>query len=218
MEAVDQVAAYADADFSESHDRIIEQVAEAFPGLRFDGEVLNLGCGSGDDTFRFLYRYPESRVIGVDGSTAMIDRAKSDLASRHSALAHRLQFVVGYIPSEDIPSWPYAAILSNSLLHHMHRPELFWSAVREHSKKGTAIFVADLRRPGSREDAAELVRLYAGDAPEVLRADFYNSLCAAFTVDEVQSQLNEAGLTELQVCEIGDSHLVISGVRAQTGP
>jgi trans-aconitate methyltransferase len=213
MESADQVAAYADADFSESHNHIIEQIATTFPDSRFNGDVLNLGCGSGDDTFRFLNQFPDSRVIGIDGSAAMIGRAKFELIAHHKALADRAEFVVGYIPSEDIPRRPYVAILSNSLLHHMHKPDLFWSAVKEYSSMGTAIFVADLRRPSSAEDAKELVRHYAEDAPEILRADFYNSLCAAFTADEVRGQLNVAGLTELKVREIGDRHLVISGVR-----
>jgi SAM-dependent methyltransferase len=213
MEAADQVAAYAEADFSEPHNRIIEEMVATFSGARFDGEVLNLGCGSGDETFRFLYRYPDSRIIGVDGSAAMIARARLDLTAQHKALADRAEFVVGYIPGEGIPRRPYVAILSNSLLHHMHRPESFWAAVGGHSTTGTAIFVADLRRPGSTADAKELVRLYAKDAPEVLRTDFYNSLCAAFTVDEVRSQLNAAGLAELRAWEIGDRHMVIAGVR-----
>lgn len=213
METAHQVAAYADADFSESHNRIIEEIAATFPDSRFDGEVLNLGCGSGDDSFRFLNRFPDSRVLAVDGSEAMIARAKFELTYHHNAFANRVEFIVGYIPSEDIPRRPYIAILSNSLLHHVHRPDSFWSAIKEYSAKGTIIFVADLRRPGSVEDARALVQLYAGDASEILRADYHNSLCAAFTVNEVQSQLNAADLKELKVWEIGDRHLVVSGVR-----
>jgi trans-aconitate methyltransferase len=213
MEAADQVAAYADADFSEAHDRLIDQIAATFPDSRFDGEVLDLGCGSGDYTFRFLNRYPDSRVVGVDGSAEMLTRARSDLASHHAALADRAEFVVANVPGEDIPRRPYIAVISNSLLHHVLEPESLWSTVTEHAKKGTAIFVSDLRRPVSIESAKELVRLYAAEYPEVLRTDFYNSLCAAYTADEVRGQLMRAGLTELKVSELGDRHMVISGLR-----
>jgi hypothetical protein len=46
----------------------------------------------------------------------------------------------------------------------------------------------------------------------VLKRDFYNSLCAAFTPDEVRSQLSEASLDCLEVKTISDRHVVVSGV------
>ena len=213
MDAADQVAAYAAMDFSEAHDRLIQELAETFPDSKFDGEVLNLGCGTGDETFRFLHRYPKSRVIGVDGAAAMIARAKLELATHHKALSGRAEFLVGYVPSEEIPRRPYVAVLSNSLLHHMHKASAFWGAVGEQSSKGTAVFVGDLRRPDSKEKVEELVRVYTEGEPEIFRGDFRNSLCAAFTADEVRSQLKAAGLSELKVREIGDRYLVIAGVR-----
>ena len=45
MNAPEQVAAYAGADFSVSHDRIIKQIPVCFPEMDFSGTVLNLGCG-----------------------------------------------------------------------------------------------------------------------------------------------------------------------------
>jgi len=214
MEEPDQVAAYANADFSASHNRIIEQIWSLFPGMNFAGDVLNLGCGSGDETFRFLNQFPDSKVIGIDGSTEMIARANTDLQRHPAALSSRAHFIVGYIPSEAIPKRRYVAVISNSLVHHMHNPAAFWSAVADHSTKGTAIFIADLRRPISIEEVDELVKTYADGAPEILRTDFRNSLCAAFTSDELRLQLKVAGLSELNVSEIGDRHLIASGLKA----
>lgn len=213
MNAPEQVAAYASADFSESHDRLVQQISVCFPDTDFAGTVLNLGCGSGDDSFRFLNRFPASTMIAVDGAPEMIARAESELRSRHASLEGRVQFLVAYVPSEQIPQRPYVGIISNSMLHHMHDPLAFWAAVVQHSRSGTAIYVADLRRPSSVEDVEALVDTYASDAPDILRADFRNSLCAAFTPEEVRGQLQAVGLSELTVAEIGDRHLIVHGVR-----
>jgi hypothetical protein len=69
----------------------------------------------------------------------------------------------------------------------------------------------DLMRPGSFEEAAWLVELYAKGEPPLLRNDFYNSLLAAFEPEEVKAQLKEAGLDHLAVTPVSDRHLVVSG-------
>ena len=56
-----------------------------------------------------------------------------------------------------------------------------------------------------------LVGLYAADAPEVLREDFYNSLLAAYRPEEVSTQLIRAGLDRLKLETPSDRHWVVSG-------
>jgi hypothetical protein len=56
-----------------------------------------------------------------------------------------------------------------------------------------------------------MVGLYAAGEPEVLRRDFYNSLLAAFTIEEIQVQLTGAGLSGLAARSVSDRHVVISG-------
>jgi trans-aconitate 2-methyltransferase len=141
----------------------------------------------------------------------MIDRAQADLRLRFPEFHLRVEFRVAYIPSPDIPADDYAGVISNSLLHHFHDPDLFWAAVREHARPGSRIFVADLRRPTSLAVVDALIDEHAADAPEVLREDFRNSLRAAFTVEEVEAQLRRAELSYLAVKSIGDRHLIVAG-------
>ncbi|MSQ98346.1 MAG: class I SAM-dependent methyltransferase [Xanthomonadales bacterium] len=208
-----QVDAYASADWSEAHDRLMRQIAEHFPRETISGLFLNLGCGSGDDTFRFLREFPGASVIAVDGAARMLDHARADLLAKFPEFHQRVEFHQAYIPGADIPVREYAGVISNSLLHHFDDPVLFWAAVREHTREGSRIFVGDLRRPASVQDADHLVNEYARDAPEILREDFRNSLLAAFTPQEVGSQLGQAGLAELKVHSVGDRHMIIAGVR-----
>ena len=48
-------------------------------------------------------------------------------------------------------------------------------------------------------------------APEVLQRDYRASLHAAFTTAEVKAQLADAGLAQLQVLEVEDRYLEVSG-------
>jgi hypothetical protein len=61
--------------------------------------------------------------------------------------------------------------------------------------------------------ARQMVESYAHGEPDVLRRDFYHSLCAAFEPREVEAQLEAAGLSELAVSVISDRHLVVHGVK-----
>jgi hypothetical protein len=69
----------------------------------------------------------------------------------------------------------------------------------------------DLARPESEAEAQDLVDRYAEGAPDILREDFYNSLLAAYTMDEIRAQLRDAGLNSLEVAPASDRHWVVSG-------
>ena len=69
-------------------------------------------------------------------------------------------------------------------------------------RPGAAVQVMDLARPETLDGAKQLVDHYSGDEPAVLREDFYNSLLAAYTVDEVKSQLSSAGLRGIGVTPV----------------
>jgi hypothetical protein len=76
---------------------------------------------------------------------------------------------------------------------------------------GACVLVQDLMRPDSPAAAQALVDHYAPDEPDVLRHDFFHSLCAAFTPDEVREQLVNAGLDALTVTPVTDRHLLVAG-------
>lgn len=208
-----QAEAYAAADFSEAHNRIVQAFDIYFPGIELSGEVLDLGCGPGDITFRFATRFPNCTVTGVDGSPAMVKLANEQKA-RESEVGDRVTIIGGSIPDAPIADVSYEAIVSNSLLHHLHRPETLWETINKYTSSGTSIFVADLFRPVSEEDAQRIVDEYATGEPAILKRDFYNSLLAAFTPKEVEEQIASANLHELSVDVISDRHLLVHGIKA----
>ena len=209
MDEAEQARAYALADFAEPNERFVSCFETMFPALR-TGTVLDLGCGPGDIVLRLAGRHPGLVVHGLDGSAAMLQFA-SERLHESPALRGRVQFVAGILPGATLPLAHYDAVISNSLLHHLHEPLVFWNAVKEAAAPGAAVLVMDLFRPPTVEEAAALVERYAGGEPEILRRDFLASLCAAFEPAEVESQLVASGLNTLRVTTGSDRHMLVAG-------
>ena len=103
-------------------------------------------------------------------------------------------------------------MVSNSLLHHLNDPSVFWKALRCLTSKGTVHFHRDLRRPSTVSKAIALQKTYLPAAPEVLLKDYISSLYAAFTVEEVEDQIKSQGLDQLNVYELEDRYLEVVGI------
>ena len=209
MDEAEQARAYALADFAEPNERFVGYFETTFPDLRA-GSVLDLGCGPGDIVLRLAARHPQLVVHGLDGSAAMLHFA-SERLHESPALSGRVQFIEGVLPGATLPLAAYDAVISNSLLHHLHEPALFWRALQEAGRPGAAVLVMDLFRPASMAAATTLVAQYAANEPEVLQRDFLASLCAAFEPVEVRQQLAACGLDRLSLTEVSDRHLLVSG-------
>ncbi len=209
MDDEEQARAYAEADFEDANSRFIELFAAHFPQLRPTGHVLDLGCGPGDICLRFARAYPDCVVHGLDGSEPMLRYAERFLA-RSPELQGRVEFLQGILPDAELPQRSYETIISNSLLHHLHDPQVMWRSVRRWAAPHAAVLVMDLMRPASPEAAHSVVERYSGNEPAVLKQDFFNSLLAAFTVEEVRAQLAIAELP-FEVAAVSDRHLAVWG-------
>jgi 2-polyprenyl-3-methyl-5-hydroxy-6-metoxy-1,4-benzoquinol methylase len=207
MDDPEQAAAYAAVDFTAENQGFVERFGEYFPGFS-SGRVLDVGCGPADISIRFAGRYPSCHVTAVDASGPMIILAEkavsaAGLSDRITLRCERFEAV----PGANV----FDAVLSNSLLHHLPNPLQFWHKLRQLVKPGAPVLVMDLLRPDTREEAQAIVDRYAAGAPEILRRDFLNSLMAAFTEDEITTQLARLNLTRLLIDVIDDRHWVVGG-------
>lgn len=199
-------AAYAAADFAEPHDAFVRYFNERFP-THTPKRVLDLGCGPADVSIRFARAYPDCRLLGIDGAAAMVQLAQA--ATRQAGVDARVDVSRLHLPAA-IPGAPYDTILSNSLLHHLADPLVLWRSVQAAAGSGAAVCVMDLARPANRAQAELLVARHAADAPTLLRQDFLHSLCAAYTVAEVQAQLRQVGV-KWRIESVSDRHWLVHG-------
>jgi cyclopropane fatty-acyl-phospholipid synthase-like methyltransferase len=207
MDDPEQALAYAKADFEEENQGFVDRFRQYYPDLA-EGHVLDLGCGPGDIPIRFVRALPGCRITGVDASPAMIRLAEE--AVRAAGLTDRIALCCERVQSLQ-PAEPADAVISNSLLHHLPNPLQFWYGLKRLVKPGSPVLVMDLLRPESPEEAQAIVDRYATGEPAILRRDFYNSLLAAFTEDEVAAQLAEMNLSRLLIDVPDGRHWIVGG-------
>jgi ubiquinone/menaquinone biosynthesis C-methylase UbiE len=209
MNEVEQARAYAEADFAEPHARCIELLQHALPNLPQTGAALDLGCGSGDMTLRLARALPNWTIDGLDGSPAMLHFGYE--AIQQAGLTAQITLHQAYLPDENAPYAHYDLIFSNSLLHHLADPMVLWQSVHRWAKPNAAIFIMDLMRPDCPATASKLVDQYAANEPDILRRDFYNSLLAAYRLNEVQTQVQQTHLNFLEIKPVSDRHFILWG-------
>jgi len=211
MDTVEQAQAYAEADFTEPNALFLQLLEAQEPGDLGGARALDLGCGPADIVLRFLRRFPHATCDALDGSQPMLDLALADL-EREPEIASRARLICDKLPSPRLETGAYDLLLSNSLLHHLHDPQVLWRSLPVLGRPGAIVLIMDLMRPASASRAAAIVKHYASDASAVLREDFHNSLFAAFEPAEVEQQLQDAGLERaLSVQVVSDRHLAVSG-------
>ena len=100
--------------------------------LRGDETVLDAGCGSGRVTRLLLERLSDGRVIGVDGSRAMIEQAREMLP------ADRVELIVSDLLDLEL-SEPVDAAFSNATFHWILDHRRLFSRLHHAVRPGGAI-------------------------------------------------------------------------------
>ena len=208
MDGEEQSSAYAQADFSDSNQWYVDHLMDDFPG--YLGNLVDLGCGPADVDIRIAKKKPDSQIIAVDGSEQMIKIAQQ--AVRAAGFEQQIMLRLGYIPGLPLSEHSFDAILSKDLLHHLPDPSVFWNEAKRLGKRGAAVYVMDLHRPSTPEAARQIVENVSAHEPPIVKEDFYNSLCAAFTVEEVEEQLRKADLRLEIIAKATERHLLIKGL------
>jgi trans-aconitate 2-methyltransferase len=102
--------------------------------LRGDETVLDAGCGSGGVTELLLECLPQGRVIGVDGSRAMVDEARSNL----ERWGERVDLRVGDLVELQLAE-PVDAVFSNATFHWIPDHETLFRRLRAAMKPGATL-------------------------------------------------------------------------------
>ena len=208
-----QVQAYAAADFSSGDQATIEAIQRLVftsSPMPPDPLVVDLGCGPGNITLRLAHLFPKARIIGIDGAESMLALARERAEKQKLDISFLCQTL------QDVLRGPLLGqadlIVSNSLLHHLHQPDLLWRVTQALAAPGCRALHRDLRRPSSDAEIEQLLLKHLPWAPEVLQHDFSASLAAAFEPQEVTAELHRLGLNQLTVSAEDDRYLVVSGL------
>lgn len=162
---------------------------EVMARLTLDGDeaVLDAGCGSGRLTGLVAERVPRGKVLGVDASEAMIERARENLAG----FGARVELRVGDLTELELGE-PVDAIFSNATFH--------W--ILDHNRLFGRLFAA--LRPGGQLEAqcggegnvAEWIRAIEAAEGDERFAAYLRGMPATHnfaSVDDTRHRLERAG-------------------------
>lgn len=97
-------------------------------------------------------------------------------------------------------------VISNSIVHHLPNPLVFFEEVKRVLKPRGGIFIRDLFRPETPELKEELVDKYPRDCNQHQQQLFRDSLQASLTLFEVEKIVKDAGIKEVKIYQSSDRH------------
>lgn len=112
--------------------------------------AVDIGCGVGWLSEALLARFPNSRVVALDGSPAMLRHARERLAS-YGERARLEQARLEERDWLDRLGGPVRCFLSSLTLHHLDGPgkERLFADLYAHLEPGGALCIADIVEPAS---------------------------------------------------------------------
>jgi SAM-dependent methyltransferase len=160
----------------------------AIAALKPGETVLDLGSGAGFDCFLAARKVGgEGRVIGVDMTTEMIEKAKSNAAAAGSD-ADNVEFRLGEIEKLPVEDASIDVVISNCVIN--------LSADKE------AVFreIARVLKPGGRVAVSDIVLL--GELPAELKDDveaYTGCISGAIRIEKYRAAMEAAGLKDVNV-------------------
>jgi trans-aconitate 2-methyltransferase len=170
------------------HEEWAEAILDRLP-LRGDETVLDAGCGTGRVTRMLIERLPEGRVIGVDGSQAMIDEVQGILRAQDEAFAADLT----QLQVEE----PVDAVLSSAVFHWIKDHAALFARMRAALVPGGR-FVAQCGGAGNIDELRETARRLAAREPYADHLRGVEDPWHYATPEETEARLRAAGFEEVR--------------------
>ena len=104
-------------------------------------------------------------------------------------------------------------VVSNSLMHHLDKPELGVATAVRLLREGGRLFLRDLFRPASADEVEALVKQYAGDENESAQQLFRQSFHAALTLEEIREIARGLNISSQHVQMSSDRHWTIDWLK-----
>jgi ubiquinone/menaquinone biosynthesis C-methylase UbiE len=171
-------------------------------------EILDVGTGTAQIPVQLCRQDSLPRIAAIDLAPGMLDLARRNVAEAGFADRIRLE----QIDAKQLPytSNRFAAVMSNSIVHHIPAPAVVLSEIVRVAMPGGLLFVRDLVRPPSAEALDRLVEMYAGGASRHQRQLFADSLRAALSLEEVRAMVEPLGCDPKCATLTSDRHWTLS--------
>ncbi len=208
MDTAEEAAGYDAMDHSGVNRVFAADFLALYPGV---GPVLDVGTGTAQIPIEMCRQRPGLHVTAADAAAHMIALAEKNVAA--AGLAGRVMPVLANARRLTWPDGHFAAVVSNSIVHHIPDPEGVLAEMVRVLAPGGCLFVRDLLRPDYLPTLERLVELYAAGATDHQRQMFRDSLHAALTLDEVRALARPLGFDGDSVRQTTDRHWTWAAMR-----
>jgi SAM-dependent methyltransferase len=159
---------------------------QAIAALKAGETVLDLGSGAGFDCFLAARAVGDNgRVIGVDMTPAMLDKARGN--ARKTGYSH-VEFRLGEIEHLPVADGSIDVIISNCVINlSPDKPQVFREAFR-------------VLRPGGRLAVSDVVA--TAELPDTVRRDlalYTGCMAGASQLNELEALLRNAGFVDIRI-------------------
>jgi len=201
MNTWEEAVEYDSMDFTEVNAAFAKSAIAAGP---MSGKILDAGTGTARIPIVIAQMRPAWEMTCIDMSANMLKLGLENVSKANVRSQIKLELV-------DAKAMPYPdryfdMVISNSIIHHLPDPLPFLREVRRVLKPNGAIFLRDLLRPEDEAIRDNLVEVYAGNCNSHQKQLFSDSLHAAFTLAEIQTMIETAGLEGVRIYESSDRH------------
>lgn len=172
----------------------------------WDGKspILDVGTGTAQIPIELCRQHPHAEVVAIDLAEHMLELAKRNVAA--AGFAGRIRPEKQNARAMTYADGSYAAIISNSIVHHIPEPPLVFAEMVRVCAPGGRLFIRDLMRPPDSRTLQLLVDTYAAGANNHQRKMFGDSLHAALTLDQVRGIVAKFGFDPGGVRATSDRH------------
>jgi ubiquinone/menaquinone biosynthesis C-methylase UbiE len=169
-----------------------------------DPVVLDVGTATAQIPVALCGRHATVQVVAIDLAEHMLRVGKQNVA--RAGLEDRVRLERRDAKRLPYPDGTFAAVISNSIVHHIPEPAAVFAEVVRVAKPGALLFVRDLLRPSDETALRRLVQLHAGGANAHQQKMFADSLHAALTLDEVRGLVGALGFAADTLAQTTDRH------------
>jgi ubiquinone/menaquinone biosynthesis C-methylase UbiE len=213
MDTLKEAQEYDTMDHAEVNRCFVSDLLAAVPADMFndDAELLDLGTGTAQIPVEFCRRQEAGRIVAVDLAVHMLDLARYNIEV--AGMTERI--LLQHLDAKGLPfqDGRFRCVMSNSIVHHIPRPELVVREAVRVLEPGGWLFFRDLLRPANDAQVRELVITHAGDESEFQQQMFENSLRAALSLDELRQLVAPLGFPPESVRATSDRHWTWCGRR-----
>lgn len=202
MDTAEDAEGYDAMDFAEPNGHFADAAIALCDGIEAP-HLLDIGTGTARIPILILERHPRATIDAIDLADEMLRVATKNLDASgfgDRCRLHRLDAKALRLDQR------FDLVMSNSTVHHIPEPIELFREVRRVAGDHGGILLRDLFRPPTEEAAWSIVEAAAPRDSAHQKRLFFDSLCAALTLEEVEELARSADIDGFSLRRISERH------------